>query len=250
RVALRVGERVARRHCAGLARCKPVGAAQRARRGRADDRAPAARAAGAALASSLASSSLVQHEFRHVPLAPLSWLTTGLSIGASREPGSRPVPRAHAIVMGVPGLVVSSAALPIDIRPFLGPDVALRIPAHGSQPRAALLAELAGASALVSLLDVRVDEELLAAAPRLRVVANCAVGYDNIDVAAATRRGVVVTNTPDVLTDATADFTFALLLAAARRLVEGDGLVRNGAWKGWAIDLLLGADVSGRTLGI
>ncbi len=151
---------------------------------------------------------------------------------------------------GVPGLVVSSAALPIDIRPFLGPDIELCIPESGSRPRATLLAELAEATALVSLLDVAVDEELLSAAPRLRVVANCAVGYNNVDVAAATRRGVVVTNTPDVLTDATADLTFALLLASARRLIEGDALVRGGAWRGWAIDQLLGADVAGRTLGI
>ena len=147
-------------------------------------------------------------------------------------------------------LVVASAALPIDIRPVLGQGVALRQPAAGSMPRAALLAELAEADALVSLLDVAVDEELLDAAPRLRVVANVAVGFDNVDLPAATRRGVVVTNTPDVLTDATADFTFALLLAAARRLAEGEALARSGDWRGWAPDLLLGQDVAGRTLGI
>ena len=147
-------------------------------------------------------------------------------------------------------LVVSSAALPIDIRPFLGAGAALRAPDAGSMPRAALLAELAGADALVTLLDVAVDQELLDAAPRLRVVANVAVGFDNVDVAAATRRGVLVTNTPDVLTAATADFTFALLLAAARRLVEGEALARSGAWRGWAPDLLLGQDIAGRTLGI
>jgi glyoxylate reductase len=95
-----------------------------------------------------------------------------------------------------------------------------------------------------------VDEELLAAAPRLRVVANVAVGYDNIDVPAATRRGVIVANTPGVLTDATADLTFALMLASARRLVEADALVRRGEWRGFSFDLLLGTDVAGRTLGI
>jgi glyoxylate reductase len=150
----------------------------------------------------------------------------------------------------VPGLVVSSAALPIDIRPLLGPGVTARMPERGSLERATLLAELADADALISLLDVAVDEELLARAPRLRVVANCAVGYNNVDLDAATRRGVVVTNTPDVLTDATADFTFALLLGAARRLAEGDRLVRGGNWRGWSLDLLIGADVAGRTLGI
>jgi glyoxylate reductase len=147
-------------------------------------------------------------------------------------------------------LVVSSAALPIDIQPILGPAATLRAPAAGSMPRRALLADLATADALVSLLDVAVDQELLDAAPRLRIVANVAVGFDNVDVAAATRRGVLVTNTPDVLTDATADFTFALMLAAARRLAEGEELVRSGAWRGWAPDLLLGQDVAGRTLGI
>jgi glyoxylate reductase len=153
-------------------------------------------------------------------------------------------------VTDVPALVVSSAALPIDIRPLLGPGVSARVPERGSLPREALLGALAGADALISLLDVAVDDELLASAPGLRVVANCAVGYDNVDVDAATRRGVLVTNTPDVLTDATADFTFALLLGAARRLVEGDALVRSGQWRGWAPDLLLGADVAGQTIGI
>ncbi len=150
----------------------------------------------------------------------------------------------------VPGLVVSSAALPIDIRPLLGPEVTLRIPQRGSMARQAVVAELAQADALVSLLDLAVDEELLAGAPRLRVVANVAVGYDNIDVAAATRRGIIVTNTPGVLTDATADLTFALLLAAARRLVEADALVHRGGWRGFSFDLLLGTDVAGATLGI
>ena len=123
-------------------------------------------------------------------------------------------------------------------------------PETGSWPRAELLSRLDGADALICLLDVAVDEELLEAAPDLRVVANVAVGVDNIDVEAATRRGIRVTNTPDVLTEATADFTFALLLAVARRVVEGDRLARSGQWKGWAPGLLLGAEVAGTTLGI
>ena len=147
-------------------------------------------------------------------------------------------------------LVVSSAALPIDIRPHLPPGARLIIPERGSFDRARLLAELEPADALISLLDVRVDDELLAAGPRLRLVANCAVGYDNVDVAAATRRGVLVSNTPDVLTDATADLAFALLLAAARRLREGQELVASGRWEGWAPDQLLGQSVAGCTLGI
>jgi glyoxylate reductase len=153
-------------------------------------------------------------------------------------------------VQDVSALVVSSAALPIDIRPHLPAGVSLRIPARGSLARPRLLAELAEADALISLLDVAVDEELLAAAPRLKVVANCAVGYDNVNLAAARRRRVVITHTPGVLTDATADFTFALLLAAARRLHEGEALLRGGGWTGWAPDQLLGQAVAGRTLGI
>ncbi len=133
-------------------------------------------------------------------------------------------------------LAVCSAALPIDIRPILGPGVALHIPPRGSFTRAELTAAVREAEALIALLDVAVDGALFDAAPRLRVVANHAVGYDNVDVSAATERGIVVTNTPDVLTDATADLTFALILAAARRLGEAEVLARSGAWTGWAPD--------------
>jgi glyoxylate reductase len=148
------------------------------------------------------------------------------------------------------GQVVSSAALPVDVRAILGEDVEYCAPSEGNFERDELLAHLEKADALISLLGVCVDEELMARAPRLRIVANFAVGFDNVDVSAATARGIVVTNTPDVLTDATADFSFALLLAAARRIVEGDRLARSGEWTGWAPGQLLGADVAGRTLGI
>jgi glyoxylate reductase len=113
-----------------------------------------------------------------------------------------------------------------------------------------LLAGLQGKQALLCLLTERVDADLLDAAPGLRVVANLAVGFDNVDIAAATSRGVVVTNTPDVLTDATADLTWALILSAARRVVEGDSLVRGGRWAGWSPTQLLGASLTGKTLGI
>ncbi len=113
-----------------------------------------------------------------------------------------------------------------------------------------LLAGAAGADAVLAMLTDRIDGELLDAAPRLRVVANMAVGFDNLDVAAATARGVVVTNTPGVLTDATADLAFALLLAAARRLGEGERLVRGERWKVWGPRQLLGRPVAGQTLGI
>ena len=117
-------------------------------------------------------------------------------------------------------------------------------------PRDILLREAADCEGLLTLLTDKVDEELLSRAPRLRVVGNMAVGFDNIDVPAATRHRVVVTNTPDVLTETTADFAFTLILAAARRLVEGDAFARAGKWKTWAPLLLAGQDVHHATLGL
>lgn len=116
--------------------------------------------------------------------------------------------------------------------------------------RAELLEAAAVADALVVTLADHVDAELLQKAPRLKVVAVYAVGHDNVDVAAATRRGIVVTNTPEVLTDATADLTWALILAVVRRIPESERLVREGKWEGWAPTQLLGGDVFGKTLGI
>lgn len=104
--------------------------------------------------------------------------------------------------------------------------------------------------AVVTLLTDRVDDAFLARAPRLRVVANVAVGVDNIDLAACAARGVLVTNTPDVLTEATADVAFGLILAACRRLAEGDRIVRAGGWTGWTPTFMLGQRVHGATLGI
>jgi glyoxylate reductase len=104
--------------------------------------------------------------------------------------------------------------------------------------------------ALVTLLTDEITREVLAAGTKLVVVANVAVGYNNIDVEAATELGIAITNTPGVLTDTTADFTWALLMAVARRVVEGDRYVRAGQFHGWGIELLLGADIHGATLGI
>jgi glyoxylate reductase len=109
---------------------------------------------------------------------------------------------------------------------------------------------LAEADAAICTLTEVMSSAVLALAPRLRIVANCAAGYNNIDLDAARSRNIVVTNTPDVLTDATADLTWALLLAVARRVVEGDRVARSGTWMGWEPTQLLGADVSGATLGI
>jgi len=117
-------------------------------------------------------------------------------------------------------------------------------------PRSELMARIRGKDGLICHILSTVDDELLAAVPTLKVVANVAVGYNNIDVAAAGRRGVVVTNTPDVLTETTADFAWALLMAAARRVAEADRFVRSGQWDRWRWDLLWGADIHGKTLGV
>ena len=117
--------------------------------------------------------------------------------------------------------------------------------------REVLLERVRGVEGIVSLLTDRIDGEVLeAAGPRLKVISNQAVGFDNIDVAAATQRGIPVGNTPDVLTDATADFAFALMMAAGRRIVEGERYVRAGKWKTWSPTLLLGVDFKGATLGL
>lgn len=114
-----------------------------------------------------------------------------------------------------------------------------------------LLQRIAGKHALVCLLTDTIDAAVLeAAGPQLKVVANVAVGYNNIDVPACRARGVVVTNTPDVLTNACADFTWALILAVTRRLGEGERVVRAGAWRGWALDYMLGMELRGKQLGL
>ncbi len=117
-------------------------------------------------------------------------------------------------------------------------------------PREVLMEKVSDIDGLYCLLTERIDAELLNAAPRLRVVSNMAVGYNNIDVEACTARGIPVGNTPGVLTDTTADCAFALLMAAARRIVEGADYVRAGRWKTWGPMLLMGQDVHGATLGI
>ena len=116
--------------------------------------------------------------------------------------------------------------------------------------RQVLLREVTQVDGLLSLLTDRIDGEVMDAAPRLRVVSNFAVGFDNIDIPAATQRRIVVTNTPEVLTETVADFAFCLMLAAARRLVEGDRYARDGKWKTWEPLLLAGQDMYRATLGL
>ncbi len=131
------------------------------------------------------------------------------------------------------------AACAVDV--WRGPD---------AMPRPELLRRVAGRSGLVCVLTDRIDAEVLDAGRDLRVVANVAVGFDNLDRAAARSRGVILTNTPDVLTEATADLTWGLILSVLRRIAEGDRLVRRGGWTGWTLDFMLGSDPRGKQLGI
>ena len=117
-------------------------------------------------------------------------------------------------------------------------------------PREEVLRQVKDKEGFICLLTEKVNDELLQAAPKLRIAANVAVGFDNIDVPACTKRGVVATNTPGVLDETTADFAWTLMMAVARRLGEGDALARSGNWKGWDLDQLVGTDVWGKTLGI
>jgi len=155
-------------------------------------------------------------------------------------PSARP-PAVHVTfpLAGAPFERLAEAGLELDVYPGDPPE-----------PRPRLLAALGGCDGLLCSLFDRIDAEALAAGTRLRVVAQFGVGYDNIDLRAATGRGIVVTNTPDVLTDATAEMAWALLLAAARRLTEGERILRAGQWRGWRPDQMLGVGVTGKTLGL
>lgn len=147
--------------------------------------------------------------------------------------------------------IAIARTLPIDYHSVLGSDVELRVFEGDVPPSRDELASLVrDCDGLVTTLSDRVDAELLSLAPRLRVVANYAVGFDNIDVAACHARGVVVCNTPDVLTEATADLAMTLLLALTRRVREGERMMREGRFDGWAPTMLLGAGLRGKTLGI
>lgn len=124
-------------------------------------------------------------------------------------------------------------------------------PEYAPPPKKVIIEKAAKVDALATLLSDKIDAEVFNAAPKLRIVAQMAVGFDNIDFAEATKRGIYVTNTPGVLTDTTADFAWTLLMAVARRVTEGDRYVRTGQWKvGWHPMMLQGRDVYGATLGI
>ena len=148
-------------------------------------------------------------------------------------------------------MLAITRALPVDPVAITGGGVELVVFPHDRPPTPGELVALArGADGLVTLLSDRIDGAFLDACPSVRVIANVAVGFDNVDVAAARARGVVVTNTPDVLTDATAELTLALILATARRLGEAERLLRRGDFHHWSPTMLLGMGLSGKTLGI
>jgi len=117
-------------------------------------------------------------------------------------------------------------------------------------PREELLKQSRDSHALLTMLSDKIDSELLEQASNLQIVANLAVGYDNIDVNAASKHNVIVTNTPEVLTDTTADLTFSLLMAVARRIVEADEYIKKGEWQSWSPYLLAGSDIHHKTIGI
>ena len=150
--------------------------------------------------------------------------------------------RPHVLVTRrVPTSVVERLRAHVEVDLHEGPD---------DLTRDELLRRVAGKQALMPVLTNTVDATLLDAGRELRIVANIAVGYDNVDIAAAAARGIVVTNTPDVLTEAVADFTMALILAVTRRVGEGERLLRSGRWTGWALDFMLGMELRGKQLGI
>jgi glyoxylate reductase len=120
----------------------------------------------------------------------------------------------------------------------------------GAIPADDLKRRLADKEGLIAVLTDRIDGPVMDAGPALKIVANIAVGYDNIDVPAARSRGIIVSNTPDVLTEAVAELTWALILGVARRVAEGDRLIRGDGWKGWALDFMLGTELRGKQLGI
>ncbi|MEW6681787.1 MAG: D-glycerate dehydrogenase [Nitrospirota bacterium] len=153
--------------------------------------------------------------------------------------------------MSEPPPVLLTRRLPPRAMALLSSRTALTCNPHDRElTREELRRMIAGHHGLVAMLTDRIDAEVLDAAPTLRVVANYAAGYNNIDLAAARARGIVVTNTPGVLTDATADLTWALILGITRRVGEGERLVRAGRWTGWAPTQLLGMDLRGAMLGV
>jgi glyoxylate reductase len=148
------------------------------------------------------------------------------------------------------GSILVTRSLPSSVVTRLHDVGSVDLYTDGAMPPAVLVQRVADKDALICLMTDDINKTVIDAGARLKVIANVAVGYNNIDVACARARGVVVTNTPDVLTESVADFTWALILAVTRRLSEGDRLIRRGEWKGWALDFMLGTELKGKQLGL
>lgn len=146
--------------------------------------------------------------------------------------------------------VLVSTVLPGNSQDLLAEDFELKLNEGAAYSPDELIENARGKDAVISVLSNRLDEKFFAACPDIKIVANVAVGFDNIDLEAAGKRGIIVCNTPGVLTESTADLAFALMLACARRLPEAERYLREGQWKSFALDLLLGVDVHHKTLGI
>lgn len=151
------------------------------------------------------------------------------------------MPPSVFVTRGLPSSVISQLERAATVDVYTG---------KGAIPPAELRERIAAAAGLISMVTDSIDRSVIDAAPTLKIVANVAVGWNNVDVAYARSRGIVVTNTPDVLTGAVADFTWALILGITRRVSEGDRLVRRGEWKGFALDFMLGTELGGKQLGI
>jgi glyoxylate reductase len=148
------------------------------------------------------------------------------------------------------GSILVTRSLPSSVVTRLRDVGSVDLYTDGAMPAALLVQRVADKDALICLMTDDINKTVIDAGARLKVIANVAVGYNNIDVASARARGVVVTNTPDVLTESVADFTWAMILAVTRRLSEGDRLIRRGEWKGWALDFMLGTELKGKQLGL
>jgi glyoxylate reductase len=148
------------------------------------------------------------------------------------------------------GSILVTRSLPSSVVTRLHDVGSVDLYTDGAMPAAVLVQRVADKDALICLMTDDINKTVIDAGAMLKVIANVAVGYNNIDVACARARGIVVTNTPDVLTESVADFTWAMILAVTRRLSEGDRLIRRGEWKGWALDFMLGTELKGKQLGL
>ena len=174
--------------------------------------------------------------------------TAGTAYRTDIEASLAHAPREHQEMPSSSVLV--TRRLPSSVISKLQASASVDLYTDGAMPPDELHARIADKDGVVCVLTDAIDKRVIDAGQKLKIIANIAVGFDNIDIAHARSRGVVVTNTPDVLTESVADFTWAMILSITRRLTEGERLVRRGQWKGWALDFMLGAGLRGKQLGL